>query len=200
MISYLFSFAFFAILACITPGPTNIISFSTGVRVGLRHSLPFIIGAGLTASLILFLTFFGVAKILDHSPFIRDVMTIAGALWLSWMAVQLFRLEKADVQSLETMPGWTQGCALQLINPKTWMMALSVSSLFFMPDFEQLTNAITLSVIFFMIAVPSMLLWAYMGVLIKKQTRTLIQEGMIYKCLSLLLFATVWGLLYSQFV
>ena len=199
MISYLSSFTFFAILACITPGPTNIISLSIGMRTNAHRSLPFVIGAGFMASLILFLTFFGVAQFLDHYPMVRGVMTITGALWISWMAWQLFRLEKTDVQSLEKIPGLTQGCALQVINPKVWMMALSVSSLFFMTDFEKLTNALTLSVIFFVIAVPSMALWAYMGVLLKRQTQTKFSEGFVYKTLSLLLLATVCSLLYSQF-
>jgi threonine/homoserine/homoserine lactone efflux protein len=58
-------------------------------------------------------------------------MSWAGALWLSWMSWQLFTAPAADLNEKSGEPFSGKAAAmLQLINPKTWMMALAVVSLF----------------------------------------------------------------------
>ncbi|MDV7338497.1 LysE family translocator [Terasakiella sp. A23] len=197
MISYFASFSLFAFIAAITPGPTNIISLSTGMRADVRSALPFMFGSASGAGMLLFLTCLGMTEIFKHYPSLRIFITLAGSIWLSWMAWKLFNLNAAEATSLEKLPTWQDGAILQFINPKTWMTTLSMSSLFYSTHLDQVTNAVSLGLIFFAITCPCMLTWAAMGKYLQQHIKSTRHQRLIYKTLSLLLLMTVWGLVYD---
>lgn len=197
MISYFFSFIAFSILASITPGPTNILSFSLGMQTGLRRTLPFVFSSSASASLILFFTFFGISHILLKYPLLQTCMTFAGALWLSWMAVRLFKSDGNFKHHTQDLPNWKDGAFLQIINPKVWMMALTVSSLFLFPALDKETNAALLAFTFFIITCPCMGVWAVMGAITRTTVTTPRYRSAINKTLSILLLLTVWGLIFQ---
>jgi len=194
MISYLLSFVFFAFLASITPGPTNIIAFSIGMHACIRKSIAFVLASSASASLILFVTFFGIARVLLEHPLLQDLMTITATLWLSWMAYKLFHASEIGTNSEANIPDWQDGALLQVINPKVWMMALTVSSLFLYPAWETTTNAAMLALIFFMVTCPCMGTWALLGRLTRHSTANRISPQTVNRILALLLLLTVWSL------
>jgi threonine/homoserine/homoserine lactone efflux protein len=54
------------------------------------------------------------------------------------------------------------GAALQLINPKTWMMAFAVISVFTRADAGSSQYGVC-ALIFFLVAVPCLVAWAVLG-------------------------------------
>lgn len=126
----LMPFLLFAFVASITPGPTNILVLTNSQHFGVRATLPALLSACVAASAIVLISGAGAGEMLHQYPLVRQVMSWAGVLWLSWMSWQLFCAPAANV-SRDTHTRFTARAAalLQVINPKTWMMALAVVSL-----------------------------------------------------------------------
>src|SRR5690554_211381 len=158
----LFSLALLAFIASVTPAPTNLIALASGSQAGVRATVPFMIGASAGASVILLLTTCGLANLFFDYPVVQKTLAWLGTLWLTVMAWQLYRaplsLESGSGNDYR-VPGWFHGAALQGVNPKTWLMALTVSALFLAPAGSVLQFNLMLAVIFFVVALPCLLGW-----------------------------------------
>lgn len=195
MLSLYLNFSMFALVAAITPGPSNILALISGSRVGIYRTLPFAIGSAGGAAFILLLTATGFSKLLIAYPLAQTLMALAGTLWLSWMAKQLFfapLIDNSTLQSDVVTPGWKQGIGLQFINPKTWMMAITVSSLFATQAQEGITHNLQLALIFFVIASPSITFWAVMGQAADRLIDGSSKQLQVNRILAALLFVSVW--------
>lgn len=91
-------------------------------------------------------------------------MSWAGVLWLSWMSWQLFSAPAANLSSRLHVRFTARAAALlQVVNPKTWMMALAVVSLF-APASDHAFRDIALMALWFLaISVVCLLCWAWLG-------------------------------------
>lgn len=195
MLSLYLNFSLFALVAAITPGPSNVLALISGSRVGIYRTLPFAIGSAGGAAFILLLTATGIAKLLVAYPVMQMLMALAGTLWLSWLAKQLFFAPAIDNDSLhsnDAVPGWKQGIGLQFINPKTWMMAITVSSLFATQAPDVNTHNLQLALIFFIIASPSICFWAVMGQATNRLINNASRQLLVNRSLSALLFISIW--------
>src|SRR3989442_1339066 len=76
-----------AVVAAITPGPSNLILTSTGANVGLLRGLPSLGGVVIGMGLMMFLVAFGLGNVVLASPGLILILKwggIAFLLWLSW--------------------------------------------------------------------------------------------------------------------
>lgn len=160
----LLPFILFTFVASITPGPTNMLVLSNSARFGWRAALPLIIGACVTAASIVLLVGMGLGEILMRLPRVQQVMAWLGVGWITWLAWKLWRSADASLDS--TSPamriGAWGGAGLQLINPKTWMMALAVVSVFAGAD-AGLAGYGVYALIFLLVAMPCLIGWAAIG-------------------------------------
>ncbi|AQY66057.1 threonine/homoserine/homoserine lactone efflux protein [Pseudomonas sp. TE36184] len=165
MLSSLLPFMLFAFVAAITPGPTNILVLSNSARYGFKAALPIILGACTGAAGIVLLVGSGVGQSLVQLPKVQTAMQWAGVAWLSYLAWQIFnsRPQALDAQSTPKRLGLTGAASLQLINPKTWMMALAVVSVFAGNGAERQSQVVCLSLVFFLISLPCLGVWALLG-------------------------------------
>ena len=77
----LLPFMLFALVASISPGPTNLLILAHGARQGLRASVaPILAGCGAAAAVVL-LVGLGLGEVLMRHPLARQVMSWAGVLW-----------------------------------------------------------------------------------------------------------------------
>lgn len=90
MLSFYFNFFIFALVATITPGPTNLMSLMIGSKQGVLAAIPSVVGSSFSAALILWLSGFGLTSLFIDFPLLQTVMTWTGALWISWLAWKLF--------------------------------------------------------------------------------------------------------------
>ncbi|MGX9864687.1 LysE family translocator [Pseudomonas moraviensis] len=162
----LLPFLLFAFVASITPGPTNILVLSHSSRRGLIATLPIIFGACGAAAVIVLVVGLGAGETLLRFPRVQQAMAWAGVLWLSWLAWQIFR---SPPPSLDPNAPQEQGLSvfgaalLQLVNPKVWMMAVAVVSVF-VGGGDKTLRLLVLSVAFLLVSLPCMTLWALLGV------------------------------------
>lgn len=187
-------FLLFAFVASITPGPTNILILANSQRFGVRATLPAVFGACFAACLIVFISGAGAGELLRQYPVVRDVMSWGGALWLSWLSWQLFSAPAANLRDDALHPFSCRAAALlQLINPKTWMMALAVVSLFAPQGTQPLQGVLLLSGWFLLISLLCLSCWALLGKAVERVFRTTTSLVWFQRGMALCLLASAWA-------
>ncbi|MCG6576926.1 LysE family translocator [Pseudomonas sp. AF32] len=192
----LLPFALFAFVASITPGPTNILVLSHSSRFGLPTTVPIILGACAAAALLVLLVGTGLGDVLTRHGTIQAVLSWAGIAWLSWMAWQIFSAPAQAIDPEQPVEGPRLGlagaAALQLVNPKTWMMALAVVSVFAGSEIERTARVLWLSLAFFVISIPCMTVWAYLGLGAARFCRSAEAMGRFNRVMAVLLLVSAW--------
>ncbi|MCM2459780.1 LysE family translocator [Pseudomonas sp. CG7] len=192
----LLPFALFAFVASITPGPTNILVLSHSSRFGLATTLPIILGACAAAALLVLLVGTGLGDVLARHATIQTLLSWAGIAWLSWMAWQIFSAPAQAVDPDRPVEGPRLGLAgaagLQLVNPKTWMMAWAVVSVFAGAEADRTERVLWLSLAFFAISLPCMTAWAYLGRGAARFCRSAVAMGRFNRVMAVMLLASAW--------
>ncbi|CAI8802066.1 LysE family translocator [Pseudomonas chlororaphis] len=192
----LLPFLLFAFVASITPGPTNILVLSNSARYGFKAALPIVLGACVAAAGIVMLVGSGLGRTLMEVPGLPSVMRWAGVIWLSYLAWQIFRAPappldpQADTQHRRL--GLLGGASLQLVNPKTWMMALVVASVFAGNGSEHQGRVLYLSLVFFLVSLPCLGAWAVLGAGSARLLRSPRAMQRFNRGMALLLLASAW--------
>ncbi|MCU0123114.1 LysE family translocator [Pseudomonas vlassakiae] len=157
----LLPFMLFALVSSISPGPTNLLILAHGARQGLRASLAPILAACGAAATIVLLVGLGLGEALLRHPTAQQAMSWAGVLWLSWLAWRMLRSAGEPLDTAGGKPfGAVSAASLQVVNPKVWMMAVAVIGVFAAPTLP----VWQLALVFLLIAVPCMAVWALLGV------------------------------------
>jgi len=194
------NFLLFAVVISITPGPTNLIALTLGHRYGINSAFAFIISAASAASLILLLTAQDIANIFITYPLLQQTMAWIGCTWLIWLSWKLYwtpAIATADKSDAFTRPSWIQGAGLQFINPKTWFMAMTVSSLFNTADGYSFNHNLTLAIIFFFVACNTLVCWTLLGQLTRKILSSTKQNDITNKILAVLLLLSVLSAMFT---
>lgn len=192
----LLPFALFAFVASITPGPTNILVLSHSSRFGLATTVPIILGACAAAALLVLLVGTGLGDVLARHATIQTLLSWAGITWLSWMAWQIFSAPAQAIDPQRPVEGPRLGLAgaagLQLVNPKTWMMALAVVSVFAGAEADRTVRVLWLSLAFFAISIPCMTVWACLGRGAARFCRSAVAMGRFNRVMAVMLLVSAW--------
>lgn len=161
--------ALFAFVASITPGPNNLLLMRSGAAFGVRRSLKHLFGVQAGFVALVLLSHIGAAALLLAMPRAFGILRWACAaylLWLAWLILRDARPRAADTPAAASAARpmrFAEGLAFQLINPKAWMMAVTVASAFYggmAPSHFDLATAIVICIC---IGGPSMLVWTIWG-------------------------------------
>lgn len=154
----------FALASYITPGPNNTMILSSGVRFGLRRSLPHLLGICLGFAFMLVAVGLGLHTLLHDHPAVLTAMRWVGAAWMLWLAWKL-ATSNADLSApggAEQPMTFLGACAFQWINPKAWVMAVTAMSTYLPPD-AGWTGTFQLAAVQTVVGSPCVLVWAAFG-------------------------------------
>jgi threonine/homoserine/homoserine lactone efflux protein len=187
-------FLLFAFVASITPGPTNILVMSNSARYGLTAAVPIVLGACASAATIVLLVGAGAGSSMTALPIVQTTMQWAGVSWLSYLAWKIFSAPAAGLGTNDSAPrlGWVGAASLQWVNPKTWMMALAVVSVFAGSGEQRLGHVVYLSMAFFLISLPCLSVWALLGAGSTRWLRSPRAMQRFNRCMALLLLGSAW--------
>ncbi|MGG5839769.1 LysE family translocator [Huaxiibacter chinensis] len=187
-------FLLFAFVASITPGPTNILVLTNSQHFGVKNTLPAVLGACIAASAIVLISGAGAGEVLRQYPLLRQMMSGAGVLWLSVMSWQLFHAPAASLTSKKP-PRFTARAAalLQIVNPKTWMMALAVVSVFAPVSEHALRDVALMATWFLAISVVCLMCWAWLGRAVNRLFRTTVAMVRFQRVMALCLLISAWA-------
>jgi len=159
------AFLLFAVVAAITPGPSNIMLTATGGQVGVLGGLPCLCGVATGMGLMMFLVPLGLGSVVLAHPLALKALNWGGAavlLWLSWrIGISSGPIEAASGgQSV----GYTGAAVFQWVNPKSWLVTASAAGTFLRADAgSPILQAATLGGLFVLAALPSGLVWLTFG-------------------------------------
>lgn len=123
---------FTALLALATalsfsPGPNTTLSTALAANGGLPHAMRFIVAVPAGWCLLLALSFAGLGTLVAQVTALRGAIKGLGIgylLWLAWVLSRSGALARADSSRLSV--GFGQGVALQFLNIKAWLLALTL--------------------------------------------------------------------------
>jgi threonine/homoserine/homoserine lactone efflux protein len=167
------AFVLFAVVAAITPGPSNLILTSTGATLGVLRGLPSLFGVAIGMGIMMFLVAFGLGSLVLASPLIVYVLKWCGIgflLWLSWKIAMAGRSEAAaDAHAL----GFWQAAAFQWVNPKSWLVSASAVGTYLQAGAgTAFAQALAFGMLFILAALPSCFLWLAFGAGVQRLLHT----------------------------
>lgn len=123
--THIFAMATFAFALSATPGPVNVLALASGLNHGLFRSLPFVFGATLGFTVLLYVIGVVGAELVQSSLLLVTGMKYLGTAYILYMGVKLFGAKAELAQEKARRPGFYQGVLLQWMNPKAWIACLS---------------------------------------------------------------------------
>jgi len=150
-----------------TPGPNNVMLATTGASFGYRGALPVILGiqVGLFAQTMLMCL--GLGSVFVAYPMAQQVLRIAGALYLMFLAWKLAGASVTGTSASKAV-SFAQATLFQALNPKSWLKAITMASVFLPAQGNLLANALLVSVIGTVVGMPCNAMWALFGVSIRR--------------------------------
>ena len=167
------AFLLFAVVAAVTPGPSNVMLTAAGAHAGVLKGLPCLLGVTTGMGLMMFLVPLGLGSLVLKHSLVLKTLNWGGAaflLWLSWrIATSSSRVESMP----ERNPVGYLGAALfQWVNPKSWLVSASAASAFLNAEAgSPIVQAASLGGLFVLAALPSCFLWLAFGAAVQRVVR-----------------------------
>ena len=134
----------------------------------------------------------GVGALVTSVPALRLVLRVLGTAYLLWLALQVARAGRPDLdQGPPAPPGWRPGVALTLVNPKTWTVALSAAAGYSRIASSPPGLAAVLVAAFGVVVVPNLVLWCGGGQALSRTLSTDRQWTILHRVLAALLALSV---------
>lgn len=117
-----------ATAVCFTPGPNNTLVTALAANGGLRNAMQLIYAVPIGWATLLGLCASGVGGLLLAAPVLRGALLVVGVAYLLWLAWGLGRSRRLADESVVAHIGFGRGLALQFLNPKAWMLAMTITT------------------------------------------------------------------------
>lgn len=169
IIENIIALAAFSLIGSITPGPNNLMLMASGTNFGLLRTAPHLLGICFGMIIMITLVWVGLGQLFDTYPFILDGLKIISSAYLLYLAWKIAQTkESKGAQASNTKPfSFLQAALFQWVNPKAWMMCLSIVTIYRLPLGPELSLILTVA-ISVMMTLPSMTCWAFMGMHIRR--------------------------------
>jgi threonine/homoserine/homoserine lactone efflux protein len=164
MDAWFLSLTGFAIAATITPGPNNVMVTANAARHGLAATVPHMFGIAFGFALMIVLVGLGVGEALALAPWwVQAAMRGGSLIWLLLMAWSIATAPPA-AGAVEGRPfGFFAAMLFQWVNPKAWLLALSIATAWVRPEGSVLGQLLVIGGVFVIVTTPCCLPWALLG-------------------------------------
>lgn len=167
-LSWLSSVFIFTLVTAVSPGPVNLLAMSSGVNASLSLGFRFVFGATTGFCLLVLLSGLGLQSLINAYPEILSVLRWGGAVFLLWLASLLWRADGRLDDNIGFRPTFLRGALLQWLNPKAWLSAVSIVSLYAPTALSALA---VMTAIYFVVCFASISAWLLAGRLLAKWLR-----------------------------
>ena len=152
-----------------TPGPNTTLSTALAANRGLPAAMRFVVAVPVGWSALLLLCAAGLGAIVVAVPALRWAIKAVGIGYLLWLAFRLAqsgRLSEADAARLSV--GFWQGVALQFVNIKAWLLALTIVAGWIVGHEDSHARMAVVLPVMLAFAFTSNLAYAAMGALLRR--------------------------------
>jgi threonine/homoserine/homoserine lactone efflux protein len=128
------AFFLFAVIAAVTPGPSNIMLTATGAAAGLLRGLPCLLGVAAGMGILIFTVALGLGSLVIGHPIVLQILNWTGAAFLLWLAWKIATADPGDRNQAEKPVGFLGAALFQWINPKSWIASTGAVGSYLQPD------------------------------------------------------------------
>jgi len=186
--------------ASFTPGPNTTLSTALAANRGMKAALQFILAVPVGWGILLAICMAGVGNLVLAVPALRWVIVLSGTLYLLWMAQRLWRTRELNQVNTDRLNiTFMQGVAVQFLNIKAWMLALSVVAGWVAGKPDALSRCLILLPVMMCFGLVSNLTYALMGSLLREWLSKGIRLIAFNRGMSLALVLTAYWMFKSSF-
>lgn len=153
-----------------TPGPNNLMLVTSGAHHGYRRTLPAILGMVTGVATLTFVTCLGLGAVFTRWPLLHDALRLAGTAYMLVLAWKLAGSPAVQDRPPERV-GFAQAALFQVVNPKSWIRAVTVASVFMPTRLGVPAAALLVSVLGAVVGFPCLSTWALFGTWIGRLLR-----------------------------
>lgn len=166
----LISFIIFSFVACMSPGPNNLMLLSSGLTFGYKRTLPHVIGIVIGYPIMFLIVGLGLGKVFEQYPSVLEIMKYIGISYLLWMAWSIAN-KKGSLHSENNndkpFTFW-QAVFFQWINPKAWIMAITSLATFMTTTDDSIIQILLMALITVLVGIITTHSWSLGGVFLKR--------------------------------
>ena len=158
----------FAFVTAMTPGPNNTMLLTSGVNFGFNRTRPHVLGVTIGFTIMILAVGLGIGRIFTAFPPFYSGLRIVSVVYLMWLAWRIATAGTSNpIVTDEARPmTFFEAALFQWVNPKGWMVALSVAANYVSPD-NLWADLMALSAIFLVVSLISTTSWAFFGASLK---------------------------------
>ena len=159
----LYDFFIYCLITAYTPGINNLLSMSNAMRLGLRRSIPFLLGilAGFFA--VMTVCAFFSTTLFTYLPIIQLPIQICGAGYMIYLAWKTWKSSGNVQTDTRQETGFLSGMILQFVNPKIYIYAITAMSLYILPVYSSRSSLAAFTLLLTAIGASGSLAWALCG-------------------------------------
>ena len=162
LISSLVGIAVFGFVTSVTPGPNNTYLLTSGMNFGAKKSLTYINGIMVGLVAMFSGMYLGIGTLFDLYPDLQNWMKYAGFAYILYMAYGIIASTFAGAHEEIRRVGFIRATVFQLINPKAWIVVMTVVAAF-IPENATLVEGSLLLTVFLIATYPGAVIWAAFG-------------------------------------
>jgi len=167
------AFVLFAVVAAVTPGPSNVMLTAAGANGGVVRGLPCLVGVTAGMGLMMFVVPLGLGSLILRNPLVLKALNWAGAAFLLWLSWKI-----ATSRSMDSLPesrpvGFIGAAVFQWVNPKSWLVTASAAGAFLHTGAgSPILQSALLGGLFVLVALPSCFVWLAFGATAQRLLQT----------------------------
>lgn len=163
------TFSLAVTLLMLTPGPAVLMIANIGVNFDFRKGVPFVFGVIVGANIVALSVVLGIASVINTYTLLRLILLIISSIFIFYLAVKILMQNSAkETTSNFKKINFYDGLVLQILNPKNYIVQITLFSGFLIWNDNFILEAFIKLVIANMIWFPMHLLWLLLGVTLKK--------------------------------
>ena len=122
----------YATAMAFTPGPNTTLATALAANHGLRHAVRFVFAVPVGWCLLLLASIAGLGALVTALPALGQALRWIGVAYMLWLALRLWSREAVVADTDDRLAGFdigfVRGVALQFVNGKAWLNALTISA------------------------------------------------------------------------
>ncbi len=162
-----------------TPGPNNAMLAISGIKFGFKKTIPHMIGIPIGHFVQIISVCFGLGVLFQKFPEVQYILKFLGCAYLFYLSYKMFgsfSFQEQDSSSGRPMKIY-EALLFQFLNPKAWIVALTVVTVFFPIEENFIKATLFVSLSAPLMCIFSVITWAGFGYSI----RTFISNNKIKK-------------------
>jgi threonine/homoserine/homoserine lactone efflux protein len=166
------AFLLFAVVAAVSPGPSNVMLTAAGARGGVAKGLPCLLGATIGMASMMFLVPLGLGSVVLGHPLALTGLRWGGSAFLLWLAWRIATSAGGDTLVEERAVGFVGAAVFQWVNPKAWVVSVGAAATYLSPESgSAVAESALLGGLFALAALPSGFVWLAFGAAVQRLLR-----------------------------